>query len=111
MLLNDRNLFTYVDLYKNNTVKSYPIMTDPDYWDSDLEKFMSDPDGDSVYRNQFFHEVASPAYCSWQAYKNGKYEDALLFAASVAATDWSRMMVVWLNKRINAKKEVTKNDD
>jgi hypothetical protein len=94
------------DLYAEDCVRPYPLVTVPDAWDAELKLWMVGSEtgeefGD--YKNSFFQFVAQPLLLSWQAYKANNLRDAQHHAARCAATDWRQAALDWLG-RIEARR-------
>lgn len=80
--------------------QTYPLMrVEQPAWDEDLIRFMSDPGGDTVYHDPFFHEVAAPMYASWSAHRRGLPMQARATAEAIAAVDWRIACLEWLARR------------
>jgi len=86
------------------TVQPYPLVKVPESFDDELQYWMM-RSTDRSFSNPFFPEVAEPLWASWQAYKSGDLEKAILFADLCEASDWSATAVQWLN-RIQVKRRV-----
>jgi len=81
-------------------VKSFPMINKGrDNWDRELSMFMSDGDTVMGYRDPFFKKVAAPMLSSWGAWKDKDITKALMFANSIAATDWRKACTEWLERR------------
>lgn len=93
-----------VNPYADGEVTNYPIMnTEWETWNADLQMFM---DEGSVpgFKDSFFRRVVSPMEEAWFTYKNkenpNRYEDAILVANNISATDWRKACVEWLQRRM-----------
>lgn len=97
------------DPYLEGRVEPYGIMDAPEFWDEDLNHFMSwarnewprgkDFDGSPQfpYQNCFFNEVAEPMFVAWRLHKfDGK---GLALMEQIAATDWRLACTEWLERR------------
>lgn len=67
-------------------------------WDTDLERFMSDPAGDCAYRDPFFNDVAAPMYAAWRDRKQHR-NSGRSAAAAISASDWRRACLEWIDRR------------
>ena len=94
------------NLYVTGRVVAEPIMTKPEFWDLDLEKFMDNPDRPD-FDNMWFYLVARPAWNAHVAYKEKRWEDAFEWCSLVDASDWSLAMQSWIARRY--QKWVAKN--
>jgi hypothetical protein len=90
--------------YEREYVEWTPLMADcsVEEWDRDLERFLSDPAGDTAYSSGWFEAVAAPIYASW-ADRKAKKNDGLLALQSCAASDWALACAEWTNRRKYAK--------
>lgn len=97
------------DHYSLNGVEPYPLMgemiDDGEQWDEDLDLFLSDPEGDSLYKEPFFEEVAAPMFAAHAEHKRGNTELAITTCGAIKALDWKIACMEWLQRRLN--KEVT----
>ena len=71
----------------------------------DAQMFVSDPDGDAVYRTEYFDEVVMPMQIAHTAYKLRDFYGALAAVHEVAAVDWQTAGTEWLERRINNAKQ------
>lgn len=82
-----------------------PIGNDWGAWDRDLKKFMDwHDDGCPLefaggYKNEWFHNVATPMCHANKFRRGGMMRDAMVAAEQVAAEDWREAAVAWLNRR------------
>jgi len=86
-------------------IEPFPLIsTSIEAWEKDLKLFMANPSGTMpyMYTDPFFARVAAPMYCAWHLRKN-KAGDGLEFANQIAATDWRRACVNWIERREAAK--------
>jgi hypothetical protein len=79
-------------------IRPIPIISDPDAWDDDLHRFMSDPGGDTTYKEPFFDTVAAPMYAAWMDRKYSE-SNGLASAESIVAPDWRKACVAWILRR------------
>jgi len=89
--------------YELGEIEPFPVVgTDIDTWHSELNMFM-DEGPVMGYTDPFFKKVAVPMLQSWQAWKNKDAPDfmdsAVYFADRIAATDWRRACMEWLERR------------
>ena len=97
------------DPYERGEVSVFPLVADPDIFDSELERWMG-ADTASMshaqwesergnWRNPFFLQVATPVFNSWFAYKKKDRAAALGWLECCAASDWRRACQEWLERR------------
>lgn len=73
-------------------------------WYDELLVFMTDQWHEAaVYKDTFFSRVAFPMRAAWDCYKRGDFETALHLAGGIAAPDWARASVEWLQRRQEKK--------
>lgn len=90
--------------YQTGEVEPFPIVnTDIDKWHSELAMFMDE--GPIIgYTDPFFKKVAVPMLQSWTRWKNrdvaGYKEEAIEKANKIAASDWRKACVEWLERKI-----------
>lgn len=90
-----------VDLrYDRNEVQPFQLVHVPERWDADLRRFLTDPLGDALYDNPFFHGVVAPMYASWNDRKAGF--DGMAAALAIEASDWRCACVEWIARREKA---------
>ena len=94
------NTYSDWDLYEDRTVRVPLVDTELEQWDVDLTRFLSDPEGDTLYLNSFFNDVASPMYSSWADRKGGR-NNGLLAAEAIRAEDWRVACINWIKRREN----------
>ena len=92
-------------------VKPYPMVSEPDHFDEDLEKFFKfcyNSAEDYVYSNQFFTDVAIPMERAWQLHReDGQTQAAInLLDVLCKAEDWKVACIDWLQSRLDNKEEV-----
>lgn len=89
--------------YANGEVRPFQIVnTKIDQWFSDLEMFMQE--GPVMgFTDPFFKKVAVPMLQAWEAWKDKDAPDhmdsAYYFADRIAATDWRKACLEWLERR------------
>ena len=66
-------------------------------WDQDLQWFLQDPSGDTLYNHAFFNEVAAPMYAAWSDRKQ-RYSNGLSAANAISASDWRRACMEWIQR-------------
>jgi thymidylate synthase len=89
-----------MDEYTMHDIKPYPLITQPAYFDNDLQVFM---DGDyklPLFHNSFFNDVALPVFNAWQQHKNKKSHAAIETLDSCLAEDWRIACTNWIKRRI-----------
>jgi hypothetical protein len=92
-------------------VERFPLFTAPEVIDIELTAMFETWEEshrvtiapDWLYRNAGLMFVAVPMYHAWRAYKNGDYGVALRSARAIAAKDWQRACVEWLQRAIDRK--------
>lgn len=87
--------------YDYGKVSPVPLVTDPQSWDTDLSRFLSDPLGDAYYTNPFFDQVAAPMYASWEDRQHGF--DGVAAARAIVASDWRAACLEWIARREEKK--------
>lgn len=92
------------DPYALGEVRPMPIVNGPiDIWMQDLDMFMTQG-AVMGFRDKFFKKVAVPMWLSWFAWKNKedqlRLEKARTLANEIAASDWRRACVEWLDRRV-----------
>lgn len=76
-------------------------------WDQDLEHFMFGVDNSgmsSKFLTEFFTDTVHPMYHSHFLYKTGDLGFAKTKARKIAATDWRKACVEWLERRETTRK-------
>lgn len=96
------------DHYMNFSVEPYKLIrTNIEAWMEDLDRFVSDPLGDTAYNDLFFDVVAAPMYAAWSDRKNGG--TGVEAARAIVAQDWRRACLEWI-ARAEQRKRVLSND-
>lgn len=88
--------------YETGEVAPYPLIDSPNSWDAELVKFLANPDAiinTSEWENGYFPLVAMPMWRAHAAYKARDMTAALHHASFIAATDWRKAAVEWLERR------------
>mgnify|MGYP003663928461 FL=1 len=90
--------------YSTGEVEPFQIVnTDIDVWHSELSMFMDEGANAMGYTDPFFKKVAVPMLLAWQNWKNkddpSRVETAVAHAGNIAATDWRKACVEWLERR------------
>lgn len=105
------------DPYILNEVAPYPLMADAARFDDELDQWLAEPPdaldmanwqdqaGSGRWANPFFHEVATPLYKSWFAFKAKQYDDAAQWLGLCAASDWRRAGIEWLERRARKREQ------
>ena len=97
------------DLYVSGAVEPRPMLDNVNYLSflEDCEMFCADPFRDHHYHHSFFHEVARPtAMVSFiRKLRKGDGRD---YARQIGATDWSRAVLDWIDRRQKKKLEKEK---
>jgi len=87
--------------YVQGRVASYPLMKDPNIWDSELIRFMLDPL--QTFQESFFEFVAKPmaeAHYYWRNKEDPRrFERARKALDYCAASDWRLAGLQWLDCR------------
>lgn len=68
-------------------------------FDLDVIDFVKDPDGQIVYRTEFFKDTVGPMYRAWKLHKAKMYASALEVASQIEATDWRAASEEWIRRR------------
>ncbi len=92
------------DRYVSGEVTPFPLVQDPTQFDLEIYKFMSDPSGDTLFKEPFFDVVASPMYASWKQHKLKNRKEALANAKAIEASDWRIVTINWLQRRYEKNK-------
>lgn len=80
-------------------VKPYPMVTDPESFDEELQHWMErDWEDASSFNNRFFPEVAEILWCAWTAYKKNDLSKALDITEMCQASDWKLAAILWLKR-------------
>jgi thymidylate synthase len=91
------SLSMYVDPYKEDEVKPFPLVTCKDDWMSDLYKWMEEPWRGVRYTDPFFNKVARPMAVAHRAHKENK--NGLEYVNQIEASDWQLACKQWLERR------------
>ena len=92
------------DPYEAGEVQPYPMMTVPrNLWDGDLYKFLRSGGTRTYYNDPFFAEVAQPMVAAHVCHRAGHAEPALAEMSRVAAPDWRRAGIEWIQRRMRAR--------
>ena len=88
--------------YVTGDVSAFPIVNSR-HWDSDLIKFMDDPDDTDATTDKFFSAVALPMYHSYLCYKDkdnpNRFHNARDHISICAASDWRLACTEWIDRR------------
>jgi thymidylate synthase len=91
------------DAYKTGEVTPFPLVnTDIETWDRDLKIFMGQHEivnAAPAYCDKFFSTVAQPMYNAWRQRKE-KRGTGLEHAQQIAAPDWRKACVEWIERRL-----------
>lgn len=109
------NFHAYLDVYNKHTTELYgkqfdpydmgdvdvqPLVTAPQFFDEELERFMADPFEQHAYKNSFFQLVAQPMNASHAAFKRGDFDMASEMLDYIPhSNDWQIAARLWLNRR------------
>lgn len=90
--------------YETGEVEPFPIVsTKIDQWFGDLEMFMTEGTNAMGYSDPFFKKVAIPMLLSWEKWKDRETGDhvemATASAENIAAADWRKACIEWLERR------------
>lgn len=93
-----------VDYYARGAVKPIPLVSVPIAdWEEDLRQFLKEPlNDDYEYNDRFFSTVAYPMYAAW-AERKAKTGTGMEWASKIAASDWRRAAVQWIQRREEKK--------
>ena len=102
--INDPPAQTDYDLYLTGEVEPYRIMDNSDYllFLEDCETFCADPFKDHHYYHSFFRAVAQPM-AMVSLVRKTKQGDGRGFARQTKASDWSRAVLDWIDRREQKK--------
>ena len=75
-----------------------PLVTDPDTFDADLLQWFDESCEDPINQH-FLYKVASPMRRAYALFKAGEYDVAVAEAKTIAADDWQKAAVEWLQRR------------
>jgi thymidylate synthase len=102
--IGDPVMLDGADPYAEEDVGAVPMGMDWETWDADLRRFMEWHDGDRVvdreYANDWFRTTAVRAAQAHQLWKTAMKPSALAMAKLIAAPDWSRACVEWMQRRM-----------
>ncbi|MAF25591.1 hypothetical protein CL634_08485 [bacterium] len=88
--------------YITGDVRAFPILNTR-HWESDLIKFMDNPDDCDSETDAFFLTVALPLYHSYLCYKEkrnkSRFENAYTHLSICCASDWKLAATEWLQRR------------
>lgn len=88
-----------VSRYETDEVRPFPLMTTArESWHIDLERFMGDDEGDMLYKDPFFTEVAVPMRAAHKLFKQGDLGGAVE-RLRVSGIDWLVAGIEWLQRR------------
>jgi len=78
----------------------FPIMsTTKAAFDSDLNMFINE--GPVIgFQDPFFKRVAAPMHTAWFAFKERGAKEAINYAEDIAADDWRKACVEWLERKL-----------
>ena len=91
------------DLYGSPVLEMCPtplIGHDAKLWLMELDVFLSDAAGDTLYEEPFFNEVAAPVYNAWLARRRGDLDGCLSALACCQAPDWRYACEAWVTRRL-----------
>lgn len=84
-------------------MEPFPMVKNPSVWDSELAMFMDEDCRAMGYTEPFFKRVAVPMMQTWLAWKDrenpDRLGDALMHTDNIAAPDWRKACVEWLERR------------
>jgi thymidylate synthase len=86
--------------FRGEVVPLKMFQTQQDFVDADLRAFVARPcDEDHRYHNEWFRKVAAPVAISHRFHREKNREAALFWADVIAAPDWRRACLEWLQRR------------
>lgn len=97
----------YSNAYDMPAHDPYMDLPDPQYplcsvlhptWLEDLYYFLQTPRNELGFNDPFFPEVACPMFAAWEERKEGK-GTGLAHAKRIAAEDWRKACVEWIERR------------
>jgi hypothetical protein len=92
------------DAYIYEDIRPMPLVESIEAWDQDLKSFMEQPMRDYQYHEEFFNGVAAPMFAAWHLRKT-RQGTGLDMAKDIAAPDWRKACVDWIERREAKKKE------
>ena len=92
--LNPTGFDPYRDIYGAYV---YPMRAWEEKWDTDLERFLTDPFGDTKYHTAYFNDVVQPMAIAWKAHK--KERKGLVPLLNMEDCDWKVAASMWLERR------------
>lgn len=96
----------YDDTVGNHTVTPLPIAQRPDHWLDDVAAFCDQDDpADCSYVNPWFHQVAVPMTRAHSAYRGDDLALALETSETIAASDWRRACMTWVQRRMQRRRQ------
>lgn len=90
-----------------------PIGDNWDHWDADLDAFFDATENAGTpraYRNRWFATVVTPMWLAHWYYGEKNYDKSIACAKNVAAPDWRRAAVEWLERRRERHERKIAND-
>lgn len=90
------------DRYQGSgAAEPYPLIAQSaKLWLSEVEMFLDDATGDTLYEEPFFNDVAAPVYNAWVARKRGDLDGCYAALDCCAALDWRIACSDWVTRRI-----------
>jgi hypothetical protein len=96
-LLNQSPGFTEYDI---GDIRPFDIVNSPiGSWFKELNMFMEEGTEAMGYNDPFFRKVAIPMMRAWEKWKDKDMQAALVHANDIAASDWRKACVEWLERR------------
>ena len=89
--------------YRLKQVEPYALVSNPDKFDQELAQWFEETETNSERKpvtNQFLNQVATPMFSAWSLWKMKQPKAALGAVEMVAATDWRKACVEWMQRRI-----------
>lgn len=101
LLVGDAYKMNRLDPYASEEVAPFPLVNGPiEQWDEDLKMFL-DSNGVVIgLRDVFFRRVAVPMMEAHIHWRNGNIPEAINRAKNIAATDWRKACIEWLQRRV-----------
>jgi thymidylate synthase len=92
------------DRYKNGISPPFPIFTEPEFVEEDIESFVDNLESNKLafndYANPWFSNTLCRMMIAHSLFKEKKYNEALEASANIKATDWRLACMEWIKRRI-----------
>ncbi len=89
------------DRYQDAPVEPFPVIgRSAELWLAELDMFLADVTGDTLYEEPFFNEVAAPIYNAWYARRRGDLDGCYAALDCCMALDWRIACSDWVTRRV-----------